>query len=56
MLICNIIILIRVITSRRSITAILTTTMQSKKSRKRHEKDKQLTIMLLGSAAGKFND
>ena len=54
MLICNIIILIRVLTSRRSITAILTTTMQSKKSRKRYEKDKQLTIMLLGSAAGKI--
>ena len=53
MLICNIIILIRVLTSRRSITTILTTTMQSKKARKRHEKDKQLTIMLLGSAAGK---
>ncbi len=52
MLICNIIILIRVITSRRSIRTILTTTMQSKKSRKRHEKEKQLTIMLLGSAAG----
>jgi hypothetical protein len=56
MLICNIIILIRVITSRRSITAILTTTMQSKKSRKRHEKEKQLTIMLLGSAAGMLID
>ncbi len=55
MLICNIIILIRVITSRRSITMVLTTTMQSKKSRKRHEKEKQLTIMLLGSAAGLFN-
>jgi len=54
MLICNIIILIRVITSRRSITMILTTTIQSKKSRKRHEKEKQLTIMLLGSAAGAF--
>jgi hypothetical protein len=54
MLICNIIILIRVITSRRSITMILTTTMQSKKSRKRHEKEKQLTVMLLGSAAGAF--
>ena len=56
MLICNIIILIRVLTSRRSITAILTSTMQSKKSRKRYEKDKQLTIMLLGSAAGLLNN
>jgi hypothetical protein len=56
MLICNIIILIRVITSRRSITTILNTSMQTKKSRKRHEKDKQLTIMLLGSAAGALID
>jgi hypothetical protein len=30
--------------------------MQSKKSRKRHEKEKQLTIMLLGSAAGMLID
>ncbi|CAF4687874.1 unnamed protein product, partial [Rotaria sp. Silwood2] len=51
MLVCNIIILIRVITSRRSITTIITTTIQSKKVRKRHEKEKQLTVMLLGSAA-----
>ena len=55
MLICNIIILIRVISSRRSITTILTTSMQTKKNRKRHEKEKQLTIMLLGSAAGAFS-
>ena len=55
MIICNLIIIIRVITSRRSIRTILTTTIQSKKSRKRHEKEKQLTIMLLGSAAGKSN-
>jgi hypothetical protein len=52
MLICNIIILIRVLTSRRSIRSIITTTIQSKKFRKRHEKEKQLTVMLLGSAAG----
>jgi hypothetical protein len=52
MLICNIIILVRVITSRRSIRSIITTTIQSKKFRKRHEKEKQLTVMLLGSAAG----
>lgn len=52
MLVCNIIILTRVITSRRSIRAIITTTMQSKKLRKKHEKEKQLTVMLLGSAAG----
>ena len=52
MLICNIIILIRVLTSRRSIRSIITTTMRSKKSRKKHEKEKQLTVMLLGSAAG----
>ncbi|CAF3815304.1 unnamed protein product, partial [Rotaria magnacalcarata] len=51
MLVCNILILIRVITSRRSIRAIITTTIQSKKHRKRHEKEKQLTVMLLGSAA-----
>ncbi|CAF1263969.1 unnamed protein product [Rotaria sp. Silwood1] len=51
MLICNIIILIRVITSRRSISTVLSTTVQSKKSRKRHEKERQLTVMLLGSAA-----
>ncbi|CAF0920292.1 unnamed protein product [Rotaria sordida] len=51
MLVCNIIILIRVITSRRSIRTIITTTIQSKKFRKRHEKEKQLTVMLLGSAA-----
>jgi len=51
MLICNIIILVRVITSRRSIRSIITT-IQSKKYRKRHEKEKQLTVMLLGSAAG----
>ncbi|CAF3277543.1 unnamed protein product [Rotaria socialis] len=51
MLICNLIILIRVITSRRSISTILTTTVQSKKTRKRHEKERQLTVMLLGSAA-----
>lgn len=55
MLICNIIILIRVITSRRSITAILTTAVQSKKTRKRYEKERQLTVMLLGSAAGVFS-
>jgi hypothetical protein len=55
MLICNIIILIRVITSRRSIRTIITTTIQSKKFRKRHEKEKQLTVMLLGSAAGLFS-
>ena len=54
MLICNIIILVRVVTSRRSIRSIITTTMQSKKLRKRHEKEKQLTVMLLGSAAGEF--
>jgi hypothetical protein len=54
MLICNIIILIRVITSKRSIRAILTTTIPSKKFRKKHEKEKQLTVMLLGSAAGTF--
>jgi len=54
MLICNMIILIRVITSRRSVNTIVTT-IQTKKSRKRHEKDKQLTIMLLGSAAGSFS-
>ena len=52
MLICNIIILVRVITSRRSIRTIITTTIRSKKFRKRHEKEKQLTVMLLGSAAG----
>ena len=52
MLICNILILIRVLTSRRSIRAIVTSTMQTKKHRKRHEKEKQLTVMLLGSAAG----
>ena len=52
MLICNIIILIRVLTSRRSIRAIMSTTLPSKKLRKRHEKEKQLTVMLLGSAAG----
>ncbi|CAF0934926.1 unnamed protein product [Rotaria sordida] len=51
MLICNIIILIRVITSRRSIATVLSTTVQSKKLRKRHEKERQLTVMLLGSAA-----
>lgn len=51
MLICNIIILIRVLTSRRSIRSIIKTTMRSKKSRKKHEKEKQLTVMLLGSAA-----
>ncbi|CAF3226103.1 unnamed protein product [Rotaria sp. Silwood2] len=51
MLICNIIILIRVITSRRSIATVLSTTVQSKKSRKRYEKERQLTVMLLGSAA-----
>ncbi|CAF1604933.1 unnamed protein product [Rotaria magnacalcarata] len=51
MLICNLIILIRVITSRRSISTILTTTVQSKRTRKRHEKERQLTVMLLGSAA-----
>lgn len=54
MLICNIIILVRVLTSRRSIRAIVTSTMHSKKFRKRHEKEKQLTVMLLGSAAGSF--
>ncbi|CAF4771544.1 unnamed protein product, partial [Rotaria sp. Silwood2] len=54
MLICNIIILIRVITSRRSIATVLSTTVQSKKSRKRYEKERQLTVMLLGSAAGAF--
>ena len=54
MLVCNIIILIRVITSRRSIRTIIKTTIQSKKFRRKHEKDKQLTLMLLGSAAGKF--
>ena len=54
MLICNVLILVRVLTSRRSIRAIVTTTMQSKRSRKRHEKEKQLTVMLLGSAAGQF--
>lgn len=54
MLICNIIILIRVITSRRSVKLVLTTTVQSKKTRKRHEKERQLTVMLLGSAAGTF--
>jgi hypothetical protein len=52
MLICNIIILVRVLTSRRSIRAIITTAIPSKKVRKRHEKEKQLTVMLLGSAAG----
>jgi hypothetical protein len=52
MLICNIIILIRVIKSRQSIRSIMTTTIPSKKFRKRHEKEKQLTVMLLGSAAG----
>jgi hypothetical protein len=52
MLICNIIILIRVITSRRSIRSIMSTALHSKKTRKRHEKEKQLTVMLLGSAAG----
>ncbi|CAF1323009.1 unnamed protein product [Adineta ricciae] len=51
MLICNIIILIRVLTSRRSIRTIMTTALHSKKHRKRHEKEKQLTVMLLGSAA-----
>ena len=56
MLICNIIILVRVLTSRRSIRSIITTSMQSKKFRKRHEKEKQLTVMLLGSAAGKSVD
>ena len=55
MLICNIIILIRVLTSRRSIRSIVTTTIQSKKFRKRHDKEKQLTVMLLGSAAGSFS-
>lgn len=55
MLVCNIIILIRVITSRRSIRTIITSTIQSKKVRKRHEKEKQLTVMLIGSAAGLFN-
>ena len=57
MLICNIIILVRVITSRRSIRSIVitTTTIQSKKFRKRHDKEKQLTVMLLGSAAGSFS-
>jgi hypothetical protein len=55
MLICNIIILIRVLTSRRSIRAIMSTTLPSKKVRKRHEKEKQLTVMLLGSAAGSFD-
>ena len=53
MLICNIIILIRVITSRRSVTTTLVATAQSKGSRKRHEKEKQLTVMLLGTATGK---
>ncbi|CAF0767476.1 unnamed protein product [Adineta steineri] len=51
MLICNIIIIIRVLTSRRSIRTIMTTALHSKKHRKRHEKEKQLTVMLLGSAA-----
>ncbi|UJR29939.1 hypothetical protein I4U23_017486 [Adineta vaga] len=51
MLICNILILIRVLTSRRSIRTIMTTALHSKKHRKRHEKEKQLTVMLLGSAA-----
>ena len=53
MLICNVLILIRVIASRRSISSIVSNNIQSKKSRRRHEKDKQLTVMLLGSAAGK---
>ncbi|CAF0986637.1 unnamed protein product [Adineta ricciae] len=51
MLICNIIILIRVITSRRSVTTTASNAGQSKEARKRHDKEKQLTIMLLGSAA-----
>ncbi|CAF2699617.1 unnamed protein product [Rotaria sp. Silwood2] len=35
----------------RSITTVLSTTVQSKKTRKRYEKERQLTVMLLGSAA-----
>lgn len=54
MLICNVLILIRVLTSHRSIRAIVTSTIQSRKFRKRYEKEKQLTVMLLGSAAGLF--
>ena len=56
MIICNIIILVRVLTSRRSIRAIVTSTIHSKKFRKRHEKEKQLTVMLLGSAAGSIDN
>ncbi|CAF1200073.1 unnamed protein product [Didymodactylos carnosus] len=51
MVVCNILIIIRVLESRRSITTIITSTLNNKnKFRKRHEKDRQLTIMLLGSA------
>ncbi|CAF0751602.1 unnamed protein product [Didymodactylos carnosus] len=51
MVVCNILIIIRVLESRRSITTIITSTLMNKnKFRKRHEKDRQLTIMLLGSA------
>lgn len=53
MLICNVIILIRVVSSRRSVRTVASAPApHSKKSRKRHDKEKQLTVMLLGSAAG----